>query len=315
MTYLNQSINAASVEDGPIENYRFKGMLVGPSKGGKTTLSVTLPQKEGKPHLLIDTDNRWQSIAGTKGVEVLSVMDLASSQSIKPGMTVDDISTDSMVRAWSILNDINNELWLSARKGEHDFPYSSVISDGLSSLNRLALIFVLSLKEKADGTEMSYGLAGAPAKQHFGPQMHILSQLLFSLKALPCHYILTGHLELFEDKKKGTIFWLPRIIGNTRNEIGSWFDETWECESRPNNEKGTQTYIINTFGSGTRKFLGSSLNKQGKVWKPPVEFNLSESPCGIEKLISLRFGKKGDAPKEEKVSMLKTVKANQTKAN
>jgi hypothetical protein len=310
MGYLDQTIAAKKVAEDLQQNFRFRGMFVGQSKTGKTTAAMTLAGKK----LLIDTDNRWRSVAGWPDVEVLPILDLASSQSVKAGLSVSDLSQDTLVRAWSILYDVNNELWLKARKDQ--LPYDVIVPDGLSSMNRIAMAFILSLK-KEDGKDMATGIAGAPAQHHYGPQMHILAQIIHSLSSLPCHFILTGHMELWEDKKAGTIKYYPRMYGKTRNEIGSWFDECYETTRKFSPKEGIPHHYLTTTGYGNKEFLGSSMNLEGKFWKSPFRVDLSKKPCGIQELIELRFNpnKKEDTKTDTKPNYLNQTKLNQNKPN
>jgi hypothetical protein len=282
--YLDSAVDSEQIAQEYEKKFRFRGLIVGPSKTGKSTLfAATAPGRK----LIIDAENRYHNLI-YPNVKIIPVLDLASSQSIKPGMSIQDISEDSQIRAWNILLDINNELWYQARanKLEED----SLGIDGLSALNRLAMAFVLSLKRKANGEEVATGLAGAPAQHHFGPQMHILSMLLFSLSALPMHFVLNGHMDYVEDKKRGETAWFPRMYGKTRHEIGSWYDECYESERTVNVASGEQIYRLRTIGYANKQFLGSSMNTEGRYWQSPFRVDLSESPAGIEKLIQLRFG-------------------------
>lgn len=283
--YLSSAINSQQIAANYEKLFRFRGLIVGPSKTGKSTLfAATAPGKK----CILDCENRYHNLIYPE-VQVIPILDLASSQSVKPGMTADDMSMETLVRAWNILTDVNNELWFKARKGTLDF--DSLGCDGLSSFNRLAMAFVLSLKHKKDGSEVATGLAGAPAEHHFGPQMHLLSMLLFSLSALPVHFVLNGHMDLVEDKKRQETAWFPRLYGKTRHEIGSWYDECYESTRKLDLGSGKQIYQLQTIGYANKQFLGSSMNTEGRYWKSPFEVNLNQSPAGIEKLIHLRFGK------------------------
>jgi hypothetical protein len=303
--YLTQTVPATTVAENSERDFRFRGMLTGQSKTGKTTTAMTLAGRK----LLIDTDNRWRSVAGWEDVDVLPVLDLASSQSVKADTNIEDMAQDTLVRAWNILYDINNELWLKARRDklEHDV----IVPDGLSSLNRIAMAFILSLK-KSGGQEMATGPAGAPAKHHYGPQMHILSMLLHSLSSLPCHFVLTGHLELWEDKKEHTVRYYPRMYGKVRNEVGSWFDECYETTRKFDPKSSTPHHFLTTAGYGNKEFLGSSMNLEGKFWKSPFRVDLSKNVCGLQELIALRFDPN---KKEETPTTTSYLNQTKTKAN
>jgi len=252
------------------KNYHIKAMLVGPSGSGKTQSSITLPRSEGKPLLLIDYDGRWQTVAGTD-TEVVSLYD-ADPKSAK---------------AWMAAEKLRKELWSLVRQNK--FPYSGVIEDGATLMSRYAMNWSLLLDNKR-------GLGGAPAKQHYLPQMKAFSDHVLSMKSLPCHYVLTGHIELVEDEETGSFQLLPRVIGRgTRSEIAGWFNETYLC-SRARDKEGDLVYYWITAGAGRENFFKSSLNTLGRYWKDPVVLDFSKPPVGFERLLSLRF--KGE--KEEK---------------
>ena len=180
MTILEQ---AKAAEEFKKENFRFKVALGGKSGSGKTTsAALTLPGKK----LLLDYDDRSESIAWHPDVEVIKEPLLEPN----PKSPV----------AWQRAEKLVDELWASYRKGE--LKYDVVIEDGLSAMSRISLYWALLLDPKR-------GLGGSAAQQHYGPQMKNLADHILRMKALPVHYVLTFHLELFEDKKQ--FYWIPCV--------------------------------------------------------------------------------------------------------
>lgn len=256
---------AKPAEEFDKESFRFKVALGGKSGSGKTTSAVlTLPGKK----LLLDYDGRSESIAGYPDVEVIKEPLLEPN----PKSPV----------AWQRAEKLIDELWASYRKGE--LKYDAVIEDGLTMMNRICMYWALLLDPKR-------GLGGSPAEQHYGPQMKNLADHILKMKALPVHYVLTFHLELFESKKEGAIMYLPKMYGKTRTEIGSWFNECYLCFHKAGEKGEGEKYYWHTGGFGRYDFFKSALNNPvGRYWKDPLEIDLSRKTCGFKEILERRFG-------------------------
>jgi hypothetical protein len=246
------------------ETMKIKAALGGHSGSGKTTSAVaTLPGKK----LLIDYDGRADSIAGLADVDVIQILE----------------SNPRSPVAWRKAEALCDDLWVATRAGE--LKYDVVIEDGLTAMNRYAMHWALLLDPKR-------GLGGSPAQQHYGPQMKNLADHILKMKALPVHYVLTIHLEMFEDAAEGSVLFLPKMYGKTRTELGTWFNETYYCFHKSDPQSNQQKYFWHTSGFGRMEFFKSAMNNPvGKYWKDPVEIDLEKRPAGFEKLLNLRFGK------------------------
>jgi len=264
------------------ESYHAKVLLLGASKGGKSTSACTMPGKK----LIIDMDRRKASLLG------------------KPDLDILDVGDPNEPKTWTSLLTLKTELWAQARSNKLE--YDAIIFDGVTALNRICMAYTLSLKT-ADGKAAAKGFGGiGPAKHHYPPQMHLIIQYITSTLALPCHIIYTGHYDLFEEKgistsglASKTLHYWPKIYGKTRTEIATWFDESYECYAE-GQRKGKGSYYWRTIGSGSMDFLGSSLNQEGKYWESPFAVNLESKTPGFQKLFELRFGKE---EKEERDSV------------
>jgi len=244
------------------ENYKIKSMLAGPSGSGKTQSASTLPGKL----LFVDYDGRSETLAGLPNVEILDCYD-ADPKSPK---------------AWMKAEDIRREIWSQVRA--KTFPYDGVIEDGLTQMLRYCMNWSLLLDPKR-------GLGGAPAKQHYLPQMKNVGDHVLSLKSLPLHYLLTVHLEIIEDEEMGGLKYLPKATGKMRTEIPGWFNECFYCLRHPD-DKGKLRYYWNTSGNGRWEFLKSTMNQLGKYWEDPVEINFSKKPIGFQDILERRFPQK-----------------------
>lgn len=253
------------------EKYLLKAALMGGSGSGKTTSALTIPGRK----LLIEYDGRAQAAAGFPNVEIL---DLSSSDPRSP-------------KVWMAAEAAVQELWALAEKGK--LPYDAIIEDGLTLMGRYCMNWALLLDPKR-------GLGGAPAQQHYLPQMVNLANHVLRMKALPVHYVVTGHLELIEDEDSGSVRYLPKIVGKTaRTEFEAWFNECYLCWRQQGQDKDMH-YFWNTAGSGQYGFLKSTLNHLGAFWKDPIRINFSENPVGFGKLLEFRFGKENKNERAEK---------------
>ncbi|KKK49670.1 hypothetical protein LCGC14_3132750, partial [marine sediment metagenome] len=225
---------------------------------------LTLPGKK----LLIDYDNRAQALAGEPDVKILRCW-ATDPKSPEP---------------WRRAETIRRELAAAVRVGE--LPYTVVIEDGLSSMNRICMYWSLLLDSKR-------GLGGSPAKQHYGPHIKNLADHILTMLALPVHYVLTGHFNVTEDESTGETHMFPKVYGKQqKTEIPTWFDECYLSYKRQNDKTHEDEYYWHTSGFGRYDFMKSSLNKRGDFWKNPVRIDLNKPPVGFEKLLDLRFGKK-----------------------
>lgn len=254
------------------EDYLIKAFLAGPSGSGKTTTALTLPGQK----VLIDVDHRAESVSGFEDVEIL------------PCWSLDPSSAEG----WEKLGRVKDELWSMVRRKA--FPYKVVILDGLTSMNRVAMNWSLLLNPKT-------GLGGAPAEHHYIPQMHVLANFILGMIPLPCHVILTGHMEFHEDRRRDTLEWAPKMFGKTRNEICAWFNESYYCEKKKDKPAadGTQRqkFEWQTMGTGKMEMFKSSLNHLGKYWDDPIDVTLptdwtgsaTSELYGFAKLLNMRF--------------------------
>ena len=261
-THLSQ---AKPMEEIVAKDYLIRCLILGKTGSGKTTsAALTLPGKI----LVIDYDNRAQGLAGFPNIEVL------------PCLEPDPRSP----KAWLKAEEIRREISSACRQGK--FPYSGVIEDGMSSMNRFSMNWALLLDSKR-------GLGGSPAKQHYGPQITNLTNHILAMTVLPVHYILTGHFNLIEDKKEKTFQYLPKVYGQQmRTDVPTWFDECYFVTHKVG-ENGDDEYFWHTSGVDKYDFMKSSLNSLGRYWNNPVRINLTKSPAGYQQLLAYRFEKGG----------------------
>jgi len=224
-------------------------LLTGGSGSGKTTAAAaTAPGRK----LVINVDNRVESIAGFKDVTILDAYELDAG----------------MPKAWDKLGKIKTWLWsqfrMAQKKGEKP-PFDSIIVDGLTSMFDVAMNWSLLLSDKR-------GLGGSPAEQHWMPQMVAVEKWLLSVLALPCHIIVTAHEDIEEHRINGELFFLPKGTGKLRTKMPGWFNETFYAYRQK--EKESYGFFWRTQGEDKRDYLKSSINKLGSLWNDPIRLDL-----------------------------------------
>lgn len=253
------------------DNYKLRSMLIGDSKSGKTTSATSLPGRK----LLVDFDNRAESIAGTSSTEVIRIFEPDPDEPT----------------GWNEAISLRDEIWAAIKAGS--FAYDGVIWDGMSGMTKLCMNFCLSLRT-AEGKKAARGFGGGPAEHHYNPYMQEMSKFIFNCLAMPIHTVFTGHLYVYEDKHTNKLEWWPKLFGNIRTEVGSWFNEVYYCynvtETRKEGKR--QAYYWQTASDSKLNFVGSSLNQLGKYWQSPVELDPLAVIWGFQKLLDLRFTKK-----------------------
>ena len=270
-----------------LENW-IKALLLGKSKTGKTEGSVTLPLVEEKPilHLALTPRTR-ATLAGYPHVEILEIIE----QQLETKKLVTGVQHNIVSEAWDKIYTVLTELWDIANSGK-PFPYSGVVLDDSSTLNRYCMNFVLGLKTKKDGKikETEKGIGGAPKwETHFVPHTMEMTKILAGLLIpLPCHIVVCGHYDVYTDDDTKLTLCQPAVYSRAlRSVMPSWFNEVYETTAKHDPKEGRERYFWTTFGSGQKDFLGSTMNKQNKIWKSPFEVELDQKPAGFAKLAQL----------------------------
>jgi hypothetical protein len=244
--------------------YRLKLLLGGPTGSGKSTACTTIPGKK----LFIDTDGRKEALMGYPDVEVIDCYE----------------PDPKSPTAWMKVEDIKKEIVAQLRKGT--LPYSTIIEDGLSSLNRYCMNWALLLNP-------ARAMGGAPVEGHYGAHGVNLMNHILGMIALPIHYVLTCHWNIVEDG--GKVIYLPKTWGKQlRTEIPTVFTEVWLATRTKDAGENRANYQLYSAPVGGYDFLKSALNRQEKWWKDPIGIDLdAPAPRGIGALFAKRFGTDG----------------------
>ena len=263
--------NSEKAEDMALDSSKFliKVFLAGASGTGKTQGAMSLPGRK----LLIDLDNRAESVFGTKDLHIIKCHEPDPKSPM----------------AWDRLKKIQEQILVDIE--EDDFPFETIIYDGLTMMGRIAMNWALLFDSKR-------GLGGAPAKQHYGPQMDNLSKFIISALTVPKNICFTGHMDMFENVQSGEMQFLPKITGKLRSELSNWFNETYYTY-RDEDDDGNTRYKWLTAGNEKYEFFKSAMNSLGKYWSDPVVIpkeGYADDSNGFNQLLKWRFkGGGGDA--------------------
>lgn len=254
------------------DRYLIRALLTGNPKAGKTTSIASLPGKI----LEVDFDNRAESLSGFPNVDIIKINEISPDPE-KP-------------TAWNSAIELRDEIWAAIKAGT--FQYDSIAWDGFMGMTKYCMAFCLTLRTN-EGKLAHLGFGGTPAEHHYNPYMLEMSKFIFNCLAMPVNTVFTSHYYLYEDKKTNKLEWWPKLFGNIRTEVGSWFNEVYRAYNVTEKTKEggkVQRYYWQTVSDDKLDFLGSSLNQLGKYWQSPIELNPEDKIWGFEKLLNLRFG-------------------------
>lgn len=246
-----------------LNSYKLRVMLMGKTGTGKSQSAVTLPGRI----LLIDFDGRKETVAGAPNIDTISILEK------EPGVP----------KAWGTAEAVRKKMIVEINKGV--FPYDSVVWDGATSLGEYCMNWALTLDPK-------HNLGGAPAQQHYTPQMHNFMRFVESTLSMPVHVLWTGHPVLIDDPEGRSVY-TPNVYGKgPRATITSKFNECYFCFRKFDPEHARQRFYWYTAGEGKFDFFKSALNNLGRYWTDPVELDFDSSdPVGFQDLLARRFGR------------------------
>ncbi len=175
-----------------------KALIYGEAGSGKTTLASTFP----KPMLFFDFDGKMRSIADVDGIEVVSypVVDRAKVKEVF-GQFLKD--------------------WKEVRK---DLRWRSIVWDGLSSIDPLALRYFVMLSGK--------GPEDKPQIQHYGDLADFYTFFFREITSLPCNVLCLAHEQFVQDEDQGIYSVMPLITGSKiLPKLPTYWQEVWYLEN------------------------------------------------------------------------------------
>lgn len=211
-------------------------LLLGLSGSGKTWCAATAP----KPILLDCFDpSGYLSIRDQIGPDLL-VQDWSVAR--------DNPKKPSVWRDWVSEFDSRSKLWPEL---------GTYVLDSATTWGEACLNFALN------GHPIT-----KPNTEHWVAQRALMEGFLKRMLSLPCHVVVTGHLQTKEDQKTGSKWNQMLITGQSAQRVPLLFDELWIAESKPG-PKDT-TYQIRTKPSFDVE-ARSRLSAGGKLatYEPP----------------------------------------------
>lgn len=249
------------------DTYKIKALQCSEGSGdGKTISACTIFGRK----LLIDLDNRSEVVADWPDVHIIKI----SEPDVKAP------------KAWDRVVKLKEELWKATE--QEIYPYDSIIVDGLTELFRICMYWV----QHMDGKKESFGIAGAPGEQHWGPQMKHVADWIRSIIGLPTHLVVTAHEEVKEFRKTGETKYGPMSTGKLIVEIPKWFNETF-YNLRQRDKEGRIHFFWYTQAFKRHNYLKSSLNWMQKYWQDPIPLDFDQEIVGYPYVWMKRFGVPG----------------------
>lgn len=84
---------------------------------------------------------------------------------------------------------------------------------------------------------------GFPQQNDYGPQMNTIKIAMQRFTALPCHCILTAHVDTDKDEASGRMFAYPALTGKLKRRIPILFDEVYAAQAK-STSKGTEFSLL-----------------------------------------------------------------------
>lgn len=127
------------------------------------------------------------------------------------------------------------------------------------------------------------GIAGEPPRftKDYNPQKVQMLNWIKKMMALPCDFVMTGHLEIHKDEAAGTVSYRFMSTGKAVALVPIEFDEIWVTSTKP--KASGPEYHVRT--SHDAKYLASSRIGRGKfdhLEKPDIKYLLKKAGLSAE---------------------------------
>lgn len=227
---------------------------------GKTTLCTTAPA----PILIHSFDP-----GGTKVVP---------PEMIKEGRVIPDTRFEDEDPAHPKAFRLWEQVFEQLRKDKAFDAIGTYVIDSATTWAEAAMNEILRQKGRA---------GGVPQLQDYQIQMNTIRDYMRIMTALPCHTILTGHIDATQDEVTGRVLTGLLITGKLKTRIPLLFDEMWVTVSKETS-KGTE-YSVLTRNNGfykARTRIGSG--KFDLYEKPDIKYLLKKAglPADDKPLLS-----------------------------
>ena len=215
-----------------------KVLVIGHEGVGKTNFIKTMP----KPIYLFSFDKGYQTLAGEDRITVGLCMD---EDRYKPHAYADFcLKFEQLQKGLKFKN-----------KDGSEEAYKTI---ALDSLTFLAIFLFDHLQRLNNNIDKPGGYAV------YGAVKSKLQDIINKIVIIGEYVICTALLDTDKDDDTGELFFVPAIVGSTKNEIGAWFDAVFYLTVDKNPTTGAKTYKMLTVGDRRQKAklrLPSSLAK------------------------------------------------------
>lgn len=203
-----------------------KILLIGMEGVGKTNFIKTMP----RPIYIFSCDKGYQTLAGEDKITVGLCMDEDRN---RPHAYADFmLKFDALQKGLKYKN-----------KDGSEEPYKTIAIDPITFLANFLLDHIQKIGNNVDKK---------PGYEGYGFLKSRLQDVLNKTIMISEYVVCTALLDTDKDENTGELFFVPNIIGSTKNEIGAWFDAVFYMMVDKDNN-GNKKYYMLTVGDRRQK--------------------------------------------------------------
>lgn len=230
----------------------FALLLIGPPKGGKTSLALSFP----KPAILDCDRNLGGAIK--RGVDNFVYVDPHLNANTEKLLDNDKPFERSL--KWR-----NCMRFMKLAITSPDV--ETIVIDGLSFINMFLQDYIIyNTKEDARGKLYIAG-EQVMAEAYWIPFFNYMTRFITQACSCPKYLIVTCHEEIVMNSNNQVIAYRPQISGRLRNSLAGLFTDVWRCMSSVQGKK--VKYTVRTSPQNLHQ-IGNSLNL------PDAEYDVSD---------------------------------------
>jgi len=221
-----------------------KVLIIGQEGSGKTHLIGTFP----KPIFMFSFDKGYDTLAGIAGIKVATFVD---ENREKP------VAYREFEQRLAKLMQGEEYTWADGRKEV----YKTIAIDSITFLSNALFDHVQALNSNVN------------KKASFNEYQIIKSMLqdVLTKCLLVGEYVAVSSLiKVDKDDLTGEVFFLPNVIGSTRDDMGAWFDAVFFSVANKSFD-GKVTYKINLVGDSRRKAKIRIPSSLARLFNPEEE--------------------------------------------
>lgn len=204
-----------------------KVLVIGHEGVGKTNFIKTMP----KPIYIFSFDKGYQTLAGEDKITVGVCMD---DDRYKPHAYSDfALKFEALQKGLKYKN-----------KDGSEEAYKTIAIDSVSFLSTFLFDHLQRLNNNIDKPG-GYAVYGAVKSK--------LQDILNRAIMISEYVVVTALLDTDKDEDTGELFFVPSVVGSTKNEMGAWFDAVFFMTVDKNPTTGAKVYKMLTVGDRRQK--------------------------------------------------------------